>query len=84
MCVLEILSAVRSRINILNACMYVYGYIDRVGSGGWVSDGVSTVGNDTDESTTTVQCSSTHLTSFAVLVDIGDGLKVCLFFLHSR
>ncbi len=52
--------------------------IDRVGNGSWVSDGVSIVGNDTNGSTTTVQCSSTHLTSFAVLVDVGDGLKVCV------
>ena len=48
----------------------------RVGNGGWMSDGVSTVGNATEGFTTTVQCSSTHLTSFAVLVDLGDGLKV--------
>ena len=28
--------------------------------------------------TTTVQCTSTHLTSFAVLVSVAKGLEVCI------
>ena len=31
----------------------------------------------TDGNTTLVQCLSTHLTSFAVLIDVGGGLQVC-------
>ena len=50
----------------------------RVGNGSWVSEGVHTVESTTDcgEQVTTVQCTSTHLTSFAVLVDVAGGLKV--------
>ena len=43
-----------------------------------MTDGVTT--NDSTQnggtSVTTVQCSSTHLTSFAVLVDVAGGLQV--------
>ena len=39
-----------------------------VGSGGWITDGVNTVGNASDgASRSTVNCASSHLTSFAVL-----------------
>ena len=33
-------------------------------------------GNSPGDSITSVQCTSTHLTSFAVLVDVAGGLKV--------
>ena len=33
----------------------------------------------TKDDVTTVQCSSTHLTSFAVLVGVGGGLEVLSF-----
>ena len=32
----------------------------------------------TDGNVTSVQCLSTHLTSFAVLVDVAGGLQVCI------
>ncbi len=50
----------------------------RVGNGSWVSEGVRTVESTTNcgERVTTVQCASTHLTSFAVLVDVAGGLRV--------
>ncbi|XP_064386909.1 uncharacterized protein LOC135335369 isoform X2 [Halichondria panicea] len=51
-------------------CVF-WNFSEPVGNGGWISDGVSTINNATEGSTTTVQCSSTHLTSFAVLVDLG-------------
>ena len=41
-----------------------------VGSGGWSTDNVTTVISSTYENKTTVKCSSTHLTSFAVLVNV--------------
>ena len=49
-----------------------------VGNGSWVREGVTTVNSTTNcgQSVTTVQCASTHLTSFAVLVDVAGGLRV--------
>ncbi len=46
------------------------------GEGQWSSQNVFTIGNISANLTTTVQCVSTHLTSFAVLVDVAGGLKV--------
>ena len=48
-----------------------------VGSGSWVTDGITTTDNMTFGYITSVQCQSTHLTSFAVLVDVAGGLQVC-------
>ena len=48
----------------------------RVGSGGWSSEGVQVISNETIGELTTVQCSSTHLASFAVLLDVSGGLEV--------
>ena len=48
-----------------------------VGSGSWVTDGVRTTNNTMVRNVTSVQCLSTHLTSFAVLVDVAGGLQVC-------
>lgn len=49
-----------------------------IGSGGWISDGVRTVQSTrSSQGRTTVQCESTHLTSFAVLVDI-TGVRTCM------
>ena len=39
----------------------------RIGSGGWSTEGVTTVRVTQEGNNTTVQCNSTHLTSFAVL-----------------
>ena len=39
----------------------------RIGSGGWSTEGVTTVPVTQEGNNTTVQCNSTHLTSFAVL-----------------
>ena len=50
----------------------------RVGSGGWSSDGIQVISNTTRRNVTTVLCNSTHLTSFAVLVDVAGGLEVPL------
>ena len=47
-----------------------------MGSGGWSSDGIQVISAVTKGNTTTVVCSSTHLTSFAVLVDVAGGLEV--------
>ena len=41
-----------------------------IGYGGWRSEGVTTIGNVSTNFTTTVECSSTHLTSFSVLVTL--------------
>ena len=50
-----------------------------VGSGGWSSEGIQVISNITRGDVTTVLCNSTHLTSFAVLVDVAGGLEVQLF-----
>ena len=47
-----------------------------MGSGGWSSEGVQVLSSVTRGSVTTVLCNSTHLTSFAVLVDVAGGLEV--------
>ena len=49
-----------------------------VGEGSWVTEGVTTNNTKQTDSVTTVRCSSTHLTSFAVLVDVAGGLQVKL------
>lgn len=46
------------------------------GDGGWASEGVAVVSNKSEANTATVVCNSTHLTSFAVLVDVAGGLEV--------
>lgn len=47
-----------------------------VGNGSWVIAGVTTMDVKTSGNLTAIQCSSTHLTSFAVLVDVAGGLAV--------
>ena len=42
--------------------------------GGWDTEGVTVVANDIRNSV--IACSSMHLTSFAVLVDVSDGRQV--------
>ena len=54
---------------------------DSIGNGSWVTAGIMTDDNIVIQSTkngtsTTITCRSTHLTSFAVLVDVAGGLKV--------
>ena len=46
------------------------------GSGSWVISGVITNSQSSKGNYTSVQCTSTHLTSFAVLVDVAGGLQV--------
>ena len=41
-----------------------------VGNGSWAFDGMEMVSTTTEDGMTTVNCTSTHLTSFAVLVDV--------------
>ena len=48
----------------------------RVGSGGWSSEGIQVISSVTGDNVTTVVFNSTHLTSFAVLVDVAGGLEV--------
>lgn len=51
-----------------------------IGNGSWITDGVVTnnvaTQNTISGKVTTVQCSATHLTSFAVLVNVAGGLEV--------
>ena len=54
-----------------------------IGNGGWISDGVRTVGSSGhSQGRTTVQCESTHLTSFAVLVDV-HGVRKHMHYMKS-
>ena len=49
----------------------------RVGEGYWAFDGVTmTSMEDTEDGMMMVNCSATHLTSFAVLVDVSGSLSV--------
>ena len=52
-------------------------FLNSVGSGSWVTDGVRTTNSTMVGNLTSVWCLSTHLTSFAVLVDVAGGLQVC-------
>ena len=52
--------------------MYIFHY-SGVPPGGWSSIGLS-IENSTN---TTITCTSTHLTSFAVLVDVSGASQVC-------
>ena len=56
--------------------------IHRIGRGGWVSEGLEVVSNTSEVNLTTVECNSTHLTSFAVLVDVAAGLEVHIYEVH--
>lgn len=47
----------------------------RIGSGGWSTEGVTRVTVSQSGNSTVVQCNSTHLTSFAVLVNVA-GVQV--------
>ena len=47
-----------------------------IGNGSWVIAGVTTTDVTTSGNQTAIQCTSTHLTSFAVLVDVAGGLAV--------
>ena len=49
-----------------------------IGNGSWVISGVSTKSHLTSGDDTSVQCTSTHLTNFVVLVDVAGGLEVLL------
>ena len=55
----------------ISSCTNVY---SDVAPGGWSGDGLSveTINNQT------ITCSSTHLTSFAVLVDVSGGSQVVI------
>ena len=49
------------------------------GSGSWEISGVTTTVKSITGNYTTLKCESTHLTSFAVLVDVAGGLEVILY-----
>ena len=58
----------------------------RVGSGGWSTEGLARVTVSQSGNSTVVQCNSTHLTSFAVLVNVAGvqvSVHVCVIF-HSE
>ena len=57
-------------------------HINSIGNGSWITDGVTTNNFITRKTkggkVITVKCSASHLTSFAVLVDVAGGLKVSI------
>ena len=61
---------------------YYYTIVYSIGNGSWITAGITTndimIQNTIDGSLTTITCKSTHLTSFAVLVDVVGGLEVNL------
>ncbi len=58
--------------------LLVLNHLDSIGNGSWSTDGLQTEQVISEESATTVQCTSTHLTSFAVLVSTGGVRQVCI------
>ena len=79
MCILEFLWAVSITLDafhnwINKSILY---FLHSVGSGSWVTEGVRTTNSTMVGNVTSVRCLSTHLTSFAVLVDVAGGLQVC-------
>ncbi len=56
----------------------------RIGSGSWATAGVATDDIRIIGNLTTVQCSSAHLTSFAVLADVTGGLRVSCMWLQIK
>ncbi len=83
MCLLEFLTTVsRSyfELNHQHECVDIdCVFFCSVGNGGWVSLGVRTTNVTREGNTTSVQCEATHLTSFAVLVDVSGGQQVLSF-----
>ena len=68
-----------------NACAFHYFIlfcVFRIGSGGWSTEGVARVTVSQSGNSTVVQCNSTHLTSFAVLVNVA-GVQVSEHVLYS-
>ena len=58
-------------------CYCLYSLLtSRIGSGGWSTEGVTTVQVTQEGNNTVVQCNSTHLTSFAVLVNVAGSRAV--------
>ena len=54
-------------------------HIHSIAESGWSTDGLKTESVTRDGNTVTITCSTTHLTSFAVLVDVsGGGSKVSI------
>ena len=55
-----------------------------IGNGSWVTAGIITddmmIQSTESGNLTTITCRSTHLTSFAVLVDVAGGLEVKLLY----
>jgi hypothetical protein len=63
-------------LDVINEYIGVFwNFSNPVGRGGWSSEGVQVISNTTRGNVTRVQCTSTHLTSFAVLVDVAGGLE---------
>ena len=78
MCLLEVLRPV-SYIKCVETLCLKWFFSHSVGYGNWELDGEIASDIKTEGNVTTVQCMSTHLTSFAVLVDVAGGLQVCQY-----
>ena len=57
-------------------CVHTSTTQSRVDIGGWASEGLELMSNRTSGDLITVECNSTHLTSFAVLMDVAGGQQV--------
>ena len=66
----EIILVVLKFIYTLELSHILFCLLISVGSGSWAFDGMEMVSTTTEDGMTTVNCTSTHLTSFAVLVDV--------------
>ena len=56
-------------------CNVLFCLLISVGNGSWGFDGMEMISTTTEDGMTTVNCTSTHLTSFAVLVDVSGSLS---------
>ena len=73
--------SLNSCIRVSNLCYATYSVEDST----WATEGLRTVSVTRDGDTITVICTSSHLTSFAVLVDVAGVQVLCLsiYNLHS-
>ena len=60
---------------IANTTINQYRVYLKIFRGDWDTEGVTVIRNSREDST--IICNSTHLTSFAVLVDVSGGHEVC-------
>lgn len=78
MCILGLFKWVRYD-HVCNFTNTNLSHIHSIAESGWSTDGLKTESVTRDGNMVTITCSTIHLTSFAVLVDVSGGSKVCIY-----